>query len=365
MEIQLVNRSGMVIHDFPYQLRKRKCPHTSLLSLTNSGGCLFACPMCYARAYLWTDSNKVKVYKNLPEKLTCEIQNLRIIFPFYLSQITDPLQPVPEIRSLTYRIIKIIVGYTLSFRVVTKCAEGVRELIEEIPELVNYPYWFLEMTIESTPEKQAVTSPNASKIEERLRAIKFLVDLGIEVVCRTDPTILGLIEPEDLLWLIEKVKEAGVRHIIASTGYYNKISMENLLLSLKRSRFKERVEKVIEYYNYHSESTKKRFMATIETRKRFHKWFKEKAEEKGLTYAVCQELGREYDSLCIPTCEGSRRNPVHIRTKENRFTPIDCYGDCLRFCPDIKNPPCKIPALRFEYPYRYKMIKKGLPSLFD
>ncbi|MEO0106807.1 MAG: hypothetical protein ABIL70_00490 [candidate division WOR-3 bacterium] len=364
MEIEIKHLSGRVIHDFPYSLENRKCPHTSLVSLTNSGGCIFACPICYARAYVWSEPNKIKIYQNLPNKLNMEIQNLRIVFPLYLSQITDPLQPISEIRKLTFQIIRIIISYRLSFRVVTKCAEGVRELIKEIPELINYPYWFLEMTVETTPQKQVITSPNASKIKERLGAMKFLIDLGIEVVCRTDPTILGIIEPADLFWLIERIKNAGVKHIIASTGYFNKISMENLLLSLKRTKFKDRIKRVIEYYNYHPDSIRKRFMVDIDTRKKFHRWFKNKVEEKGLTYAVCQELGREYDSNGIPTCEGSRRNPVHIRIEKNKFIPIDCSGDCLRFCPNSKSPPCGVINLKTEYPFRYQTILKTAPSLF-
>lgn len=322
------------------------------------------CPMCYARAYLWSEPARIKVYKNLPEKLEAEIKKLKIVFPFYLSQITDPLQPITEVREITYRIIKMIMNYRLSFRVVTKYAQGIKELIKEIPELIGYPYWFLEMTVEATPEKQIITSPNASKIQDRLNTMKFLIDLGIEVVCRTDPTILGLIEPEDILWLTEKISETGVQHIIASTGYFNETSMESLLFTLKSSIFKGRIKKVIEYYNYFPGSKTKRYTVDITVRKKFHNWFKKVSEEKSLTYAVCQELPKEYDSDGIPTCEGSRRNPVHIRFEDDRFLSIPCYGDCLRSCPDPNYPPCKTPLLKTEYPYQFKTIQRSPPSLF-
>lgn len=364
MDIQSSILKGKAIHDFPYQLKNRKCPHTFLISLTNAGGCTFSCPMCYARAYPWAELKTIKFYKNLPEKLKQEIRNLRIAFPFYLSQITDPLQPVSEIRSLTYQIVRIIIEHNLGFKVVTKSAEGIKELVRTISEVIKYPYWFVEITIESTPEKQFITSPNASSIKKRVETAKFLVNKGIEVIGRTDPTILGLIEPEDILWILEKIKDAGIKHIVASTGYYNKISMENLLLALKKSKFKDRIKKVIECYNYNPDLTKKRFMADIELRKKFHRWFKEKAEEKGLTYAVCQELPKDYDSKDIPTCEGSKRSPVFIRIDKKNFIPIGCYGDCLRSCPDEKNPPCGIPELKIEYPFKYKTILMGQPSLF-
>lgn len=366
MEIEHPELKAKVIHDFPYSLKNRKCPHTSLISLTNAGGCIFACPMCYARAYTWSLPNKILVYENLALKLEQEIKTINIAFPFYLSQITDPLQPIESIRQMSLRVIKILLKHKLSFRVVTKCAEGVRYVLKKIPELISYPWWFLEMTIESTPQKQEITSPYAPKISERLKTLKFLNRLGIEVVCRTDPTILGLIDIEDLLWLIEKIKETGVQHIIASAGYYNKISLGEVLKRLQKSKFKLRIPKVIKYYQYDPDSNKKRFMANLETRIKFHEWFRKKAEERGLTYAVCQELPREYDSKGLATCEGSKRNPVHIRDKNGNFMPINCFGDCLRSCPDKKNPPCSKPELLTEYPYKIKTIlkKKFQPGLF-
>ncbi|MEO0138160.1 MAG: radical SAM protein [candidate division WOR-3 bacterium] len=355
MEVTFADLKGSVIHDFPYPRSKRKCPHAALISLTNSGGCLFRCPMCYARAYPWSMPDRITIYQNLPAKLEDEIKRLKIAFPFYLSQITDPLQPYTPLRDLTFRIIKVLMKNRLSFRIVTKSAEGLRALIRAIPELISYPYWLVEMTIEATPSKQTVTSPYASKIEERLKILKFLNDLGVETVCRTDPTILGFMEREDLLWILEQVKKTGTKHIIASTGYYNKIAMSNLLHRLAATKFKTSIPHIVRYYNYDPDKPVKKFMAPINIRKKFHTWFKKAVEAYGLTYAVCQELPRDYDSKNIPNCEGTKRNHVHVRSKEG-FLPIACSGDCLRLCPDTINPPCGMPILKYEYPYKIKTL---------
>ncbi|MEO0135319.1 MAG: hypothetical protein ABIK59_03410, partial [candidate division WOR-3 bacterium] len=101
MEILENALKGKVIHDFPYPIKTRKCPHASLVSLTNPGGCVYCCPMCYARAYPWSITDKIIIYKNLVEKLSSEIEKLNIAFPFYLSQVTDPLQPIEKIKELT------------------------------------------------------------------------------------------------------------------------------------------------------------------------------------------------------------------------------------------------------------------------
>ncbi|MEO0130259.1 MAG: radical SAM protein [candidate division WOR-3 bacterium] len=363
MEILEKELKGRIIHDFPYPLRNRKCPHTSLISLTNPGGCLYSCPICYARAYSWSISDKIIIYQNLVEKLSSEIEKLNIAFPFYLSQITDPLQPIKKIRELTFQIVKLLMSKKLSFKIVTKSAEGTKELVDTNNGLLNYPYWFLEMTVESTPKKQIITSPNASPIKERIKIIKYLTERNIEVIGRTDPTILGFIDWEDLEWLIANLKEAGVRHIIASSGYYNKVSMENLLNRMKNSIFRERIKKVINFYQYHLNSKKKRFFAPLSIRIEFHKKFKKLCEENNLTYAVCQELPKEFDSKNLLSCEGSKRNFVHIKINKE-FIPINCCGDCLRSCPDLKNPPCKMPIFQREYPYKERRLyQKFYPSL--
>jgi DNA repair photolyase len=355
MELLESELKGRVIHDFPYPLKNRKCPHAALISLTNSGGCWYRCPMCYARAYRWSIPDKIIVYKNLVSKLLSEIEELKIAFPFYLSQITDPLQPVKEVRALTEQIVKILMAKKLSFKIVTKSADGVNQLIKENKELLKYPYWFLAMTVEAPPEKQIITSPWASPIKERIAIIKKLTEKGVEVIARTDPTILGLIDKEDLAWLVDKLKSAGVKHIIASCGYYNKISMENLINRIKNSIFKERAKKVMDYYQYHPNWEKKKFLAPLKIRIEFHTTFKKLCEKNGLTYAVCQELPKEYDSPQLPSCEGSKRNFVHLKIGKE-FIPINCFGDCLRSCPNLKNPPCKMPIFQKEYPYKLKRI---------
>lgn len=363
MEILERELKGRVIHDFPYPLKTRKCPHASLISLTDSGGCLYSCPMCYARAYSWSIPNKIIIYRNLIEKLSDEIDRLNIAFPFYLSQVTDPLQPIKKIREMTFQIIKILIGKRLSFKIVTKSADGVKELIDNNKELLKYPYWFLEMTVESTPEKQTITSPKASPIKERIKMVKYLTEKGIEVIGRTDPTVLGLIDWEDLEWLIDNLKKVGVKHIIASCGYYNPTSMENLLNRIRNSIFKERIKKIINYYDYNPNLKKRKFLAPLKIRIEFHKKLKNLCERNGLTYAVCQELPKEYDSQNLLSCEGSKKNFVHIKVNKE-FIPINCCGDCLRSCPNLKNPPCKMPIFQKEYPYKEKRLYQNFyPSL--
>lgn len=296
------------------------------------------------------------MYVNLPDKLDEELSRARVVFPLYLSQVTDPLQPIPEVLEIAFRVVRIIIRHRLSFHLVTRSPEGIYRLIEEIPELPQYPYWFVAMTVEAPPEKQVVTSPGAPGIVDRLRALKWLNSLGVATVGRTDPTILGLLTRADLEWLIGELKDAGVSHIIASTGYFNRVSMVRLLSSIEGSRWAGRERAVARIYRFDRKDCFpgcRIFRASWHTRVGFHRWLRSKVEEKGLTYAVCQELPRRYDSPGIPTCEGVPKNFVHLR-RGRGFEPIGCFGDCLRSCPNPATPPCGNPDLLTHYPYRLK-----------
>jgi DNA repair photolyase len=363
MKVNYVKLKGSVIHDFPYPRERRKCPHSSLISITSSGGCVYQCPYCYARAYPWAKEDTIDVYENLPEKLEEEIKKSFILFPFCISQVTDCLQPVEEVRKTTIDVIKILMKYRLSFHIVTKSAQGPIELLSKIPELIEYPYWWIEITVESTPEKQEVISPYAPPIEERIHTLYEFSKLKLPTVGRTDPTIYGFMERKDILWILDRLKESRVKHIIGSTGYYNKISMLRLLNSIDKSPWHNIRNRVAKSYNFVDSKIdeypdKIQFRTNWKTRVGFHKFMRREVESRGLTYAVCQELPREYDSSAIPTCEGIARNFVHIK-RNGIFYPLNCYGDCERNCPDRENPPCGRKDFLIEYPYKIKSLMTG------
>lgn len=352
---------GNCLHDFPYKKGKRKCPHAILLSATESGCCLFRCPICYARAYPWSKENEVVIYKNLIEKLRKEIKDAYRLFPIYLSQVTDPLQPIKEIKNFTKEIVSLLMEYNLSFGIVTKSAAGPLSLLKELPALQEYPYWFLTITIEATSEKQIITSPLASKIRDRFRTVNYFNKIKVPAVVRIDPTILGIMEKKDLIYLIDRAQEAGSPHIIGSTGYFNKISILRVAEKIKQSKFSSRLKTFFSYYRFDPERIdaypeKKRFTVPLSLRVRFHIWLKKEVERRGMTYAVCQELPRAYDSKNIPSCEGAKNIFVHIKNLQGKFQPIPCHGDCLRFCPNRENPPCGYPKFPDEYPFRYHSL---------
>jgi DNA repair photolyase len=318
--------------------------------------------MCYARVYAWSIEDKIIVYRNVPEKLEAEINKANLLPPFYISQVSDALQPVPEVREITFKVVRLLMQYRLSFHILTKSADGADALIETVPELIHYPYWHLGMTIEAPQGKQEITSPYASGTEERFRVLKKICGYGIPVVGRTDPTILGLVKIEEVSELIKRFADVGVKHIVASLGFYNQLSLSRLVSSISASRWKECIPELEKIYGFQVENIaryppRKRFTASIGTRTKFHSFLRNKAEQYGLTYGICLELPKEYDSPGISACEGMVNNFVHIRAGGG-FQPINCIGNCLYNCPNPTNPPCKRAYLQSEYPYKFKKLCK-------
>ena len=74
-----------------------------------------------------------------------------------------------------------------------------------------------------------------------------------------------------------------------------------------------------------------------------------------MTYAVCLELPKEYDSPGLSTCEGMNNIFLHVRGEDGEFYPA-CHGDCIRSCPNIKNPPCGNKNMQDDYPYKPKIL---------
>jgi DNA repair photolyase len=317
--------------------------------------------MCYAKAYPWSIVDKIVVYNNIPQKLESELLKLTILPPFYISQVTDSLQAVEEVRKVTFQVVRILMKYRLSFRILTKSSEGIKELIETLPSLITYPYWYIAITIESPPEKQEITSPNASPISHRLKTLSYLSHLGISTVVRTDPTILGFVTVEEVLTTIQKVASFGVSHIVGALGTFNPISMKRLLNSIYYSKWRKCIKSIESIYGVKFEMLDDyppwtTFTSSFSLRQKFHSLLRRYTERLGLTYSVCLELPYQYDSPYLRSCEDVGKNFVHIR-KNNEFFPLPCSGDCLHRCPQKQNPPCKRKALQTTYPYKKRILR--------
>jgi hypothetical protein len=97
-------------------------------------------------------------------------------------------------------------------------------------------------------------------------------------------------------------------------------------------------------------------------REEFHLNLRAEAEKVGLTFAVCMELDNSFDSSSITHCEGSPNSYMMIKTNEGKFKPI-CNADCIRSCPNPREPPCGAPELALQYPFDVRTLQKRASSV--
>jgi DNA repair photolyase len=229
--------------------------------------------MCYARAYPWSQDAPA-LYANTPEKLAQELSLLELCPPLYLSQVTDPLQPERSVRELTAQVVEVALSYEVPFHIITKSGEGVLWLLGRVPELAHYERWWLALTIEAPPEKQPLTSPGASPVWERLKALETCAKLGVFVAVRTDPAIWGLVREEDEIWILDHARDAGARHIISAMGHFNRLSFSRLLEALASGGRRKEAEEVRRIYRRGKEKeagpVKTAIRAPLSLRQKFH-----------------------------------------------------------------------------------------------
>ncbi|WXG47450.1 MAG: hypothetical protein WED05_12455 [Candidatus Atabeyarchaeum deiterrae] len=346
---------GRLIHDFTYQLPNRKCPHMGLVNLTPPGQCTHLCAYCYARGYKWSahpeETGEVTYYDNIPDKLENELSEIVLCPPLYLCATTDVFQPVEDIIQSTMKAVRTIMRFGVSFHIITKNMQVKRLL--EIPGFTNYPYFFLQMSVETIDdEKRRVLSPYSSPIKERIETLRLFAARGFYTVMRIDPIIFGYSnDHNELTQLLQIAKRIGVKHIITSTTRFDSLGLQAVKDRLLREGMDKSYLQIKESYARENGWLR----VPREKRERFHKRLKAETERLGMTYAVCMELERSFDSSQLSHCEGSPNSYMMIRTKEGKFKPI-CNADCVRSCPNSKNPPCGKSQLALQFPYDKKIL---------
>ena len=352
---------GRVIHDFTYGMSGRKCPHMGLVNITPSGQCIHLCTYCYARGYRWSvhpeQTREVSYYTNLAEKLGEELSKMTLCPPLYLSATTDVFQPISEIVQSTLNTIKTIMRFGVSFHIVTR-SKLVRKVFE-IPGFQNYPYFFLEMSIETIDdEKRKILSPNSTSIRERIETLKLFASKGFYTVMRIDPIIFGYSDSRDeIKQLLKVANENGVRHVISSTTRFDRQGMQAVRDGLTKAGKEKDFQRIKESYVQEKGWLK----VPLKIREDFHRWLKAETEKLGITFAVCMELDKSFDSASISHCEGSPNSYMMIKTKDGSFKPV-CNADCVRSCPNRKAPPCGVPQLAVQYPYELKTLRSRTDS---
>ena len=121
--IKLIDKKGSTLHDYPYSTPARKCPHFWIINVTPPGPahCVHRCLYCYAREAIYSNrSADTLIYRNLPELVEKDLKRISLCPPISISNVSDPCQPIPELRAEVKRLIKLLMDYGVAFALTTK-----------------------------------------------------------------------------------------------------------------------------------------------------------------------------------------------------------------------------------------------------
>ncbi len=371
-KIKLIDKKGSTLHDYPYSTPARKCPHFWIINVTPPGPahCVHGCLYCYAREAIYANrSTETLVYRNLPELVEKDLKRINLCPPISISNVSDPCQPIPELRAEVKRLIRLLMDYGVAFAITTKGDPG---FLLDLPGFTNYPSKFIAITIEGTADILRRLSPAAPPLEQRVAAVRRLSTLGIDTLIRFDPVFIHLFQAlygdtwfEKIEKLMRTFAETGAKHIVGSTGRLSKksaspdgISLWQRVWQVINCQSPEAARRFEQEYCYERGSTSQGYLLRRDIRLALHNFIRTLAEENGMTYATCQELSAaESDSIGLPHCERFIL-PFARKGADGRFQAITgCTANCHVACRNLPEPPCGRPELAAPRPFHIGSLK--------
>lgn len=368
MSVKLVAKKGSTFHDFPYSSAERKCLHCWIINVTPPGPhqCLHGCLYCYARDAVYSNHcTDTLVYGNLPELVERDLKRISLCPPISVSNVTDPCQDTPQLRSELKMLIELLMDYGVSFFITTK---GDPSFLMELPRFARYRHKFVAVTIEGTQEMLELLSPGAPSLKVRADAIRRLSASGIDTIVRLDPVFVHLFHAlygdrwfAHTAALLDLFASLGARHVTAGTGRLSgrRAGSADGGVNSTWQRIHNTIQRLSppaarafeQDYVYEADWSGRGYRLRKDLRLSFHIAVKELAEARGLTYASCQELpAAESDSGRLPHCEGLSV-PFTRKRVDGRFRPVpDCTANCHVSCRDLPDPPCGRPELASPRP---------------
>ena len=358
-------RRSPTLHDFPYRGEQRKCYHKWIVNVTppGRGQCLHSCLYCYARDAVYSRNREegLVVYSNLADMVEKELSRLSICPPLSISNVTDPCQDVPELRKAVEDLVSVLTRWGVSFHIITKGDPSFLSKVEGFPGKGRF---FLAVTVEGPPEVLQALSPSAPDYESRLASLGWASRLGLPALVRLDPIIPPLWRSlfggswlDRVGEVLDDCASAGAGHVVASTGRFTSSTLADIK-ELVGTRSPSEEELMSEEYSFDRSYTASGYMLQPSSRLDLHLELRRAAEERGMTYAVCQELRPEQaDSPGLPHCEAFPM-PFSARTGPTSFEPIaGCDSNCHVSCYGLSGPPCGRPELARPEPFKPSMLR--------
>ncbi len=208
-------------------------------SLNPYMGCVHRCTFCYVRHFERRSDRpsdnrygtSIRVKTNIAEVLGRELARVSWVpGQVAIGAATDPYQPVEGRYRLTRACIEVLGRAANPFSIITRGPMIVRDLdvLAESARRTKVSVTFSIPTLDE--EVWRKTEPSTAHPRQRLRALKALVDAGIEVGVGMAPILPGVSDrPEQLREVVRAAREAGATGIWANLLFLRPGTREHFL----------------------------------------------------------------------------------------------------------------------------------------
>ncbi len=213
-------------------------------SLNPYMGCVHRCTFCYVRAYeLRADrpfddryGSSIRVKTNVVDVLRRELAKASWERePVAIGAATDPYQPAEGRYRLTRGCIEALTGASNPLSVITRGPLIVRDVdvLAEAARRASVSVTFSIPTLDEEVWRR--TEPGTAHPRQRLRALKTLVDAGIEASVGMAPILPGISDsPEQLGEVVRAAREAGACGVWSNLLFLRPGTREHFLEALAR-----------------------------------------------------------------------------------------------------------------------------------
>jgi DNA repair photolyase len=213
-------------------------------SLNPYTGCAHQCTFCFVRAFEkradrpFDDryGTSIRVKTNLVEVLRRELARKRWAHEqVVIGTATDPYQPAEGRYRLTRRSIEALAEARNPFSIITRGPLIIRD-VDVLAEAARHAAVSVTFSVPTVdPAVLAKTEPGTAPPRQRLRALRALVDAGIEASVGMAPILPGLSDrPEQLADVVRAARDAGATAIWTNVLYLRPGTREHFLEHLAR-----------------------------------------------------------------------------------------------------------------------------------
>jgi len=213
-------------------------------SLNPYMGCAHRCTFCYVRAFELRAERpsgdeygrSIRVKVNVTDVLRAELARKSWRHEgVSIGAATDPYQPAEGRYRLTRGCLEVLRDARNPFHVITRGPMIVRDVdvLAEAAVRAQVGVSFSIPTLDLDVWRK--TEPGTPPPRQRFRALRTLVDAGIDAGIAVAPVLPGISDrPEQLRAVVEAAREAGARHLWTSVLHLRPGTREHFLAELAR-----------------------------------------------------------------------------------------------------------------------------------